>query len=340
MKRRTMLASLLAAGSYPMLRNLAAAEPKAPVLLSGKRARLGVYLGAGCTGTERLPAYQQWLKRDVDQTLEFVSWDVLKATGGWGIKCWSTAGQKSVVYSLPMLPPNRSAKLADGAAGKFDELFSKYAAALVKWGYEDIVIRIGWEFNATWYAWDASKDPKAWIAYWRRIVSSMRETPGASFKYDWCPAAAASGFNAEEAYPGDDYVDIVGLDFYNMPVKGKKDDSPEGRWDARMTMQHGLKWQRDFAKRHGKPISMPEWGTGVHKKWGGPADDPYFIDQMAAWIADSPVAYHNYWEYWSKEFDTRLANGKQRGASAAFLRHFGGSAGASLGGSSTTSKDA
>ncbi len=326
MKRRTLLASLLAAGSYPALRGFAAAEPKAPLLLGGKQAKFGVYLGAGCTGTARLPAYQQWLKRDVDQMIEFVSWDVLKATGAWAIKCWDTAGQKSMVYSLPMLPPSRSAKLADGASGKFDELFAKYAALLVKWGYGGSVIRIGWEFNANWYAWDASKDPQSWVTYWRRIVSVMRKTPGASFTYDWCPAAASKGFDAAKAYPGDDYVDIVGLDFYNMPVGN--DDSPEGRWDARMNMQHGLKWQRDFAKSRGKPLSMPEWGTGVHKKWGGPDDDPYFIDHMAAWIADSPVVYHNYWEYWSKEFDTQLANNRQPGASAAFLRHFGGTAAA------------
>ncbi|HEY6642232.1 glycoside hydrolase family 26 protein [Povalibacter sp.] len=325
MKRRTLIASLVAAGSLPALRNLVASEPRAPQLLgSASPARLGVYLGAGCTGTERLPEYQRWLQRDVDQTLEFVSWDVLKAAGTWGIKCWNTAGQKTVVYSLPMLPPDHSAKLSDGAAGKFDDLFSRYATQLVKWGFGESVIRIGWEFNANWYTWDASKDPQSWIAYWRRIVETMRKTPGASFQYDWCPAAAASGFVADKAYPGDDYVDIVGLDFYNMPIG--KDNSPEGRWAARMEMQHGLKWQRDFAHAHGKPISMPEWGTGVHKKWGGPADDPYFIDRMAAWISDNPVAYHNYWEYWAKDFDTRLAGGRQPEASAAYLRHFGGSA--------------
>ncbi len=328
MKRRAMIAALLAGASYPLWRAVAAAQPKARAVRDDG-ARFGAYLGAGCTGTGRLPAYQQWLRRDVDQMLEFVSWDVLTATSAWAIKCWHTAGQKSVVYSLPMLPPDRSAKLADGASGKFDDLFAKYAAQLVKWGYGESVLRIGWEFNANWYAWDASKDPQAWVAYWRRIVSTLRKTPGASFRYDWCPAAAAKGFDAEQAYPGDDYVDIVGLDFYNMPVGGK-DESPEGRWEARMNMQHGLKWQRDFATSRGKPLSMPEWGTGVHRKWGGPLDDPYFIDRMAAWIADSRVAYHNYWEYWSKEFDTRLAGGQQPGASAAFLRHFGGSAGASL----------
>jgi len=327
-----LITSLLAAGSCSALGSFAKIPPKSPALLTTSGpVRLGAYLGAGCKGTERLPAYQEWLGRKVDQMLEFISWEVLAKHQGWAVKCWRTSGQESVVFSLPMLPPDRSRKLAGGAQGKFDELFSRYAELLISRGYGSSVIRIGWEFNAAWYAWDASKDPEAWIAYWRRIVTAMRKTPGANFRYDWCPAAAAKGFNAEKAYPGDDYVDIVGLDFYNMPV-GQKDDSPQGRWDARMKMQHGLGWQRDFARSRGKPMSLPEWGTGVHKKWGGPADDPYFIEQMAAWMNSNPYVYQNYWEYWSKQFNTRLSGGGQPQAAAAYLRHFGGdrSAGSGL----------
>ena len=325
MKRRSFISAALAAGSYSLLHTVHAREPKAPALLTtgGRDVKLGVYLGAGCTGAERREAYEQWLGRRVDQMVEFISWDVLAASTTWAVKCWEVSGQKEVVYALPMLPPNRSAKLSEGAAGKFDDLFTKYGDQLVKRGYGKSVIRIGWEFNAPWFAWDASKDPASWITYWRRIVSALRNVKGADFKFDWNPAAAAKGFNAELAYPGDDYVDIIGLDFYNMPI-ANADNSTDGRWQARMGMQHGLKWHRDFARSRGKPMSLPEWGTGAHKKWGGSPDDPVFIDRIAAWLEENSFVYHNYWEYWSKELDTRLADGRQKGASAAFLRHFGG----------------
>ncbi len=323
MKRRTLLSGLVAAGGYSLIGGLSAAEPKAPSQLkTDGKVGFGVYLGAGCTGVKRLDAYEQWLNRKVDQTLEFVSWDVVYAGGNWGPKCWDQGGQQNVVYSIPMLP-GKHGSLAEGAKGGLDHLFRRYGDVLVKHGYGHSVLRIGWEFNADWYPWAASKDPKSWITYWQRIVDALRKTPDSSFRFDWSVAGAARGFDAEKAYPGDDYVDYVGLDYYNTTIDPKA-DSDEERWQARMNMQHGLKWQRDFAKAHGKAISLPEWGTGVHVKWGGPRDDPYFIEGMAAWIRDNDVAYHNYWEYKNKDYNSRLANSEQPQASAAFLKSFGG----------------
>lgn len=323
MKSRPLLLSLLAI-ALSVATAVAAERPEAPSDLStnGPEPKQGVYLGAGCAGAERLKQYEAWLGRDVDQVLEFIGWDVLEAGTTWALNCWQKAGEKSVVYSMPMLPPDRSATLAQGAGGKFDQLFRRYGELLVKHGYGDSIIRIGWEFNAEWYSWAASKDPQSWVAYWRRIVSILRDVPGASFKFDWCPSAGPGGFHAERAYPGDDVVDIIGLDFYNMPIDAKS-FSPEQRWQARMNMLHGLKWHRDFAARHGKPMSFPEWGTGIHAQHGGPADDPYFIEQMAAWIAGNEIVYHDYWDYRNKEYDSKLSNGKQPAAGKAFLGHFG-----------------
>lgn len=325
MKRRTLLSGLVAAGGYTALGSLLAAEPTAPKSLSthGGDVGLGAYLGAGCTGVKRLAAYEQWLNREVDQMVEFVAWDVLHASGNWGPKCWEKGGQENVVYSIPMLPPGQISSLAEGAKGQLDHLFRRYGGVLAKHGYGNSILRIGWEFNAEWYPWAASKDPKSWVTYWRRIADAFRSTPDTSFRFDWSVAGAARGFDAEKVYPGDDYVDYVGLDYYNTTIDPKA-DSAEQRWEARMNMQHGLKWQRDFARSHGKATSLPEWGTGVHVKWGGPSDDPYFIEGMAAWIRDNDVAYHNYWEYKNKDYDSRLATGEQSRAAAAFLKNFGG----------------
>jgi hypothetical protein len=325
MKRRALLGSLVGAAGLSAFGRLYAAEPKAPARLSTDRPPLGfgVYLGAGCSGAERLGEYQRWLRRDVDQTLEFISWQVLEAGRAWAVNCWDKSGQKNVVYSLPMLPTGRSAKLADGASGKFDALFSQYGGFLVKHGYGRSTIRIGWEFNAEWYPWAASHDPKSWTAYWRRIVDTLRKTPDSDFKFDWSVAGSARGFDAGKAYPGDDYVDVIGLDFYNTKIDEQR-NTTETRWESRKTMQHGLQWHRDFARSHGKPMSLPEWGTGVHVKWGGPPDDPYFIENMAAWIRENDIAYHNYWEYRNKDYDSRLSDDRQPQAAAAFLKAFGG----------------
>jgi hypothetical protein len=283
---------------------------------------LGVYVGAGCGGVQRLEGVRNWLGRDPDQVIEFISWDVLSKGKTWGVQCWQKAGRKHVVYSLPMLPEDKSATLADGAAGKFDDLFKTYAGKLVKHGFSDSVIRIGWEFNADWYPWAAKHDPQAWIAYWRRIVTTMRSVPGANFKFDWCAAGGWSAFQADNAYPGDEYVDIIGLDYYNNLGQNRQ-VSPQERWDIRKKAPHGLDWHRRFATAHGKPMSYPEWGTGKGREANGGDDDPYFIEQMAAWIASNNVAYHNYWDFAAPIYDAKLSDGRRPAAGAAFVRAFG-----------------
>jgi hypothetical protein len=107
-----------------------------------------------------------------------------------------------------------------------------------------------------------------------------------------------------------------------MPID-QSPGTPEQRWQARMDMHHGLRWHRDFARRHDKRMSIPEWGSGPHAKFGGAPDDAYFIENMAAWLVENKVAYHNYWDYKNKDLDTRLSNGSQPQAGAAFIRSFG-----------------
>ena len=291
-------------------------------LAQSASAALGVYQGAGCDGVRHLREFVRWFGRSPDQVLEFISWDMLEGRGAWAVRCWSRAGEKSVVFSLPMLPGDRSATLADGAAGKFDELFRDYATILLDHGYRDSVIRIGWEFNGDWYPWAASKDAPSWIAYWRRIVSAMRSVPGTAFRFDWCPAASWTRLRAEDAYPGDEFVDIVGLDFYNV-TWDPTIVTAQQLWDSLLNGPHGLKWHREFAAVHGKPLSFPEWGTGKRQDGRGGGDDPYFIEQMAAWIRGNDVVYHNYWDYAHPAFNAKLSDGHQPRAGAAFISAFG-----------------
>ena len=284
-------------------------------------APLGVYEGAGCTGSQRLTAFSNWLGRKPTRVLEFMSWQAMTDLSPWSMNCWTNAGIKGVTYSVPMLPEDGSATLKQGASGTFDDAFRQFATLLVAEGYSTAVIRLGWEFNGDWYAWAASKDPQSWIAYWRRIVGIMRAVPGAKFKFDWCPAGGYTTFLAENAYPGDAYVDIIGTDVYNQTWDPKV-VTPTQRWNEQMNGRHGLKWHADFAAAHDKPISFPEWGTGTRADGHGAGDDPMFIEQMAEWIASHNVVYHNYWDYSHPHFNGKLSDNSKPKSAAAFLRKF------------------
>lgn len=294
----------------------------APAMETTPRAPWGVYQGAGCEGAQRLEGFTEWFGRRPERGLDFFSWEAGESGWRWVMRCWASAGMTQMTFSVPMLPADGST-LAEGAAGKFDAVFARLAADLVENGFGSAVIRLGWEFNGDWYPWAARKDPQAWVAYWRRIVDVMRRAPGAAFKFDWCAATGWTALLAKDVYPGDEYVDYIGLDVYNATWDPKA-VTPELRWEERLHGRHGLKWHREFAAEHSKQLSYPEWGTGERPDGHGVADDPHFIEQMAAWIAANDVAYHNYWDYRAKEYDGRISDGTQPDAAAAFLSAFDG----------------
>ena len=300
-----------------LLASLQAALPGA----SAQAAALGIYGGAGCDGAKHMQRFTDWLGRRPEAVLDFMTWSSLVEASAWSMNCWTQANVDQITYSLPMLPEDGSATLAQGAAGKFDDVFRNFARKLVQTGYPNAVIRIGWEFNGEWYAWAASKDPQAWIAYWRRIVDTMRAVPGAKFKFDWCPGNGWTNFRAEDAYPGDAYVDIIGMDVYNQSWNSNT-VTPEQRWNEQVNQRHGLKWHAQFAAAHGKPISFPEWGTGIRSDGHGAGDDAQFIEGMADWIATHDVAYHNYWDYNAPIFRGRISDNGQPQAAAAYRRSF------------------
>src|SRR6266850_828110 len=210
---------------------------------------------------------------------------------------------------------------AQGASGKYDALFRDYAGVLKNYGYGHAVIRLGWEFNGDWYPWAASKDPNSWIAYWKRIVTVMRAVPGTSFRFDWCAAGGGTNFRAEDAYPGDDFVDLIGLDVYNASWNpGVK--TPDQRWAEQLNFRNGLRWHREFAAQHKKPMTFPAWGTGTRVDGHGAGDDANFINQMSAWIDNNVVAYHNYWDYAKSDYNGKLSTGTQPKSGAAFIAKF------------------
>jgi len=286
-------------------------------------ADLAVYQGAGCTGVKKMDEFVSWFGRAPDRGIDFFavdSWDGLIYSADWSIQCWE-ATKLPMTFSVPMLPKGTADTLADGAAGKFDARFRRIARALVNHGHRNAVVRIGWEFNGDWFPWAAQKDPQAWVAYWRRIATVMREEPGAAFRFEWCPMHSRQKTAPDSVYPGDDVVDIIGMDFYNDAWT--RTLSPEQRWQYFLTTPYGLHWHRDFASAHNKPMSYPEWGTGLRPKLGGGGDDAYFVQKMAEWIRANNVVYHGYWDYVAPDFNARLSDGHQPAAGAAFLREFG-----------------
>ena len=285
---------------------------------------IGAYRGPGCDGRKAMGEFEALIGRKVERTVDALnakSWHETRRSIPWIVKCWSGSGI-ALTLSVPMLPSDGSGTLREGAEGAYDAVFLMTAHALVKNGFPDATIRIGWEFNGDWMPWAASKDPESYKRYFRRIVEKMRGVQGQRFLFEWCPNHGRHAIDPTESYPGDDVVDIIGLDVYAETWDVSTAD-PEQRFRHFLDQPFGLKWHRDFAKERGKPISYPEWGVGDKPGGGGVGDDPVFIAGMADWFEETKPLYQSYWDVRASDYNSRMSDFQFPRASAMFQRRFG-----------------
>jgi Glycosyl hydrolase family 26 len=239
----------------------------------------------------------------------------------WG--AWATAPgtHRQLVISQNLFPSelNGSDWLDAGAAGAYEQYARALARNLVAAGLGRSVIRLAHEANDTTgpYALPSSDRGLAlWRRFWRRTVLAMRSVPGAHFLFDWCILASGRPIPLKKWYPGDDVVDIVGLDAYDGGV-------PEGvdRWTWIYRKPDGIRDVLRFAQAHHKPASLPEWGlepADADSLGGG--DDPAYVDHIADVVKNNRVAYQSYFYHLDSErvFDSSPLS------RAAYRRHFGG----------------
>lgn len=124
-------------------------------------------------------------------------------------------------------------KLRDVAAGKYDAYIDSWANSARAFGGE-IYLRFGHEMNGNWYPWSLSAqggDSSVYVSAYRRVHERFRKAGASNVRWIWCfnaesvPQAAWN--DPRKAYPGDDYVDAVGIDGYNFG-----DTTAHSRWQS------------------------------------------------------------------------------------------------------------
>ncbi|MEU9447344.1 glycosyl hydrolase [Streptomyces sp. NPDC048277] len=105
------------------------------------------------------------------------------------------------------------ATLADIAAGTSDAYIKKYATAVRKLNLP-VVIDFADEFNGNWEKWGTKYvTPKQYVAAWRHIHDTFLDAGASNVIWAWTPNIInpAKSVRLEPYYPGDAYVDWVGL---------------------------------------------------------------------------------------------------------------------------------
>ncbi|HEY3282604.1 MAG TPA: glycosyl hydrolase [Armatimonadota bacterium] len=303
-RRRLLQSAALGLAAAPgLLRAASAAKRQRPLL--------GVYCG---NDPKEILQFEQWLGRKVDGVLGYTggaSWADFDGSVPWAAGLWSEIDRR-VLWSVPLIP--KGASLEEAAAGAYDDHYRKAAQALAGFRKQEKVLylRTGWEFNGDWMPWTAHGKPKAFAGAFRRFVDCFRAA-SKRFVVEWNVNVGDVGMNPEDAYPGDDVVDIVGMDVYWQLQWDPKD--PVKAWENARDRTYGLKWHQEFAKRHGKPTSYSEWGVS--------SDDaePY-LKLMQEWLDSHPVIYHTYWNS-NADYPGQLSRGQYPKAAMAYKRLFG-----------------
>jgi hypothetical protein len=290
-------------------------EPQKPSTKNDTKTMLGVYVGN--TPSDVL-TFEAWLGKPVDGVLGYTGhadWQDYDGSVGWAAGLWRELNRK-ILWSVPLIPIGAS--LDEAARGDYDSHYVKAARTLATFRLQDSVlyIRTGWEFNGDWFPWSAIGKEQSFIDAWRHFVTSFKSVSG-RFRFDWCPNFGESGMNPEDAYPGDDYVDIIGMDIYDETIWCKIINN-EARWDYNLKEPYGLYWHRDFAAMHHKPMSYPEWGIGGN----GSGDNPYFIEKMHEWCKVNKVVYQTYWNS-DAAYPGKLSDDQYPNAAAKYREIFG-----------------
>lgn len=279
-------------------------------------AKLGVFRG---TDLSEVQAFEQWQGKDVEYVIDFSTretWEQI-ANPQLVLDTWRGTDYR-VVHGLAMLPvADQAATLEAGARGEYDQYFTELGQRLVEGGQADAILRLGWEFNLSHSRWH-TEDPRVFIQYWRSIVEAMRSVPGQQFQFDWNVNNGNNAVDAADFYPGDDVVDYVGVDVYDMswangtyPYPDDCDaecrqERQDTAWQDIYDGKRGLAFWTRFAASHGKPVTLPEWGLWDRPDGHGGGENPSFIRRMHEYITTNNVAYHAYFEFNADDGPHRL----------------------------------
>ncbi len=141
--------------------------------------------------------------------------------------------------------------------------------------------------NGDWFAWGAQ--PDRFRTAWRKIHQIFRDQRATNVQWMFSPNILSPDKNPAEHllpyYPGDDVVDVVGLDGYNF---GDHHD----RWHEWTSYSNVFERTLQAAQAWGKPLMISEVGCA-----DGPRKPEWIKDFLASVSADSRVSGFIYFNH-------------------------------------------
>lgn len=152
----------------------------------------------------------------------FVGW----YSGAWDnvakqLSVWDPMGIKAMVSWEPKLKSGGD-PLQAILSGSQDAIINDFALKAKAYG-KPFFLRFAHEMNGNWYDWSGALTgarPDKYVAAWQYVWNKFQLAGATNAIWVWCPNAdsvPAESWNAlGNYYPGDAYVDWVGVDFYGL----------------------------------------------------------------------------------------------------------------------------
>lgn len=119
------------------------------------------------------------------------------------------------------IPNDKQPNLYSITEGWYDGYFAEWGRTIAQ-ANGTVLLRILHEFNGDWYPWciaNNDKNPELYIKAYRRIADIFRNNGAHNVKFVWCPNSISTPQESwnyiVNAYPGNEYVDFIGVDIFN-----------------------------------------------------------------------------------------------------------------------------
>jgi len=209
---------------------LAVSPPAGATASKISRPATGIYLGAfvdpdnhwdGVVRQEgEVRTFEQHIGRKLDLDHHYYGWSGSSQMFPAAFDRWDVQGGRIPLISW------EGTNLDSINSGSQDASIRARAAAVKKFGHR-VFISWGYEMNGNWNPWDGyhnnspgrTDGPAKFVAAWRRIHNIFQRAGATNVTWVWTPndrdIPSTSWNHWTNYYPGDAYVDWVGVDGYN-----------------------------------------------------------------------------------------------------------------------------
>ncbi|MBO4210860.1 glycoside hydrolase family 26 protein, partial [Micromonospora echinofusca] len=188
--------------------------------------------------------------------------------------------------------------------GAHDDYIRAYATGIRRLNYR-VAIRFAHEMNGFWYPWGADVNGNAagdYVKAWRHVRQVFTEVGATNVIWVWSPNVLFGDTQLKPFYPGDEWVDWIGLSGYYGTEGTENYRSP------RTVFGRSITHLRTFTS---KPLVITETAAtdnaGLKARW---------VREFFGYLEDNPDIIGFIWYESVKEWDWRIATAPA--ASAAF----------------------